>query len=91
VELVSVESTVTALFPERPDGDAHSCEHRALPEQRRRSAGDPGSRALEQSDLESVIVDLERRFGLPLLLEALQCRTPSDLAALVRTQLTSGA
>jgi hypothetical protein len=47
--------------------------------------------ALEPADFEAVIDELERRCHIPLLLEARRCRTPAELVALVRTQLTSGA
>jgi hypothetical protein len=45
---------------------------------------------LEPGQFEGVIAELERRCHIPLLREALQCRTPGELVALVNTQVTSG-
>ncbi|MGY1683780.1 NAD(P)-binding domain-containing protein [Geodermatophilus sp. SYSU D01176] len=45
---------------------------------------------LGSRQFEAVIAELERRCHVPLLREALQCRTPGELVALVNTQVTSG-
>jgi hypothetical protein len=45
---------------------------------------------LESGQFEGVIAELERRCHVPLLREALECRTPGELVALVNTQVTSG-
>ena len=51
---------------------------------------DPNCLDLTWAQFEGVITELERRCGIPLLRESLQCSSPEDLVALVNTQVTSG-
>jgi hypothetical protein len=45
---------------------------------------------LTSGQFERVIAELERRFYIPLLGEALQCRSRAQLVAVINTQVTSG-
>jgi hypothetical protein len=45
---------------------------------------------LPPEEFGQVVAELERRFALPLLAEALWCRSQPELVALVNTQVTSG-
>jgi len=51
---------------------------------------DPNCLGLTRATFEAVVTELERRCGIPLLRESLQCRSPEELVALVNTQVTSG-
>jgi NAD binding domain of 6-phosphogluconate dehydrogenase len=51
---------------------------------------DPNCLGLTGAQFEAVVTELERRCGIPLLRESLQCSSPEDLVALVNTQVTSG-
>jgi hypothetical protein len=51
---------------------------------------DPNCLGLTCAQFEAVVTELERRCGIPLLRESLQCSSPEDLVALVNTQVTSG-
>jgi hypothetical protein len=51
---------------------------------------DPNCLGLTRDQFEAVVTELERRCGIPLLRESLQCSSPEDLVALVNTQVTSG-
>jgi hypothetical protein len=55
-------------------------------------AAPPGSNCvgLAPSEFEDVVTELERRYRVPLLREALRCGTPGELVALVNEQVTSG-
>jgi 3-hydroxyisobutyrate dehydrogenase-like beta-hydroxyacid dehydrogenase len=46
---------------------------------------------LAPQDFTSVIQELERRFSLPLLPEAVRCNTPEEFVAMVNSQATSAA
>jgi hypothetical protein len=45
---------------------------------------------LASSEFKNIVTELERRYRVPLLREALQCSTPEELVALVNQQVTSG-
>jgi hypothetical protein len=45
---------------------------------------------LTSGQFDRVIAELERRFYIPLLGEALQCRSRAQLVAVINTQVTSG-
>jgi len=51
---------------------------------------DGNSLGLAPSEFEDVVTELERRYRVPLLREALRCSTPGELVALVNEQVTSG-